>query len=251
MTGVWTVLDNLRKARPLVLFYHGVSESWDDELAVTPKAFEAQVRSALKRGYVAAPARELLHGSGKLLHVTFDDGLRNIRGAIAVLASLRVPATVFVCPDFADDGRPFNVGRLARLGAEHERATMDWDELRELVTLGVEVGSHTNSHPRLTELSDSELRDELRGSKERLEDELVRTCSFLAYPFGVQDARVRAAARAAGYTAAFGAPGAYEPFDPFALPRVALYRSDTPGRAALKMSRLVRLNEASRRLQRR
>lgn len=250
MPALWTASDNGRRLRPLVLFYHAVSESWHDELAVTPTAFEAQVRSALRRGYVASPAHDLLNGSGKLLHVTFDDGLRSIRGAIAVLASLRVPATVFVCPDYADDGRPFDVGRLALMGGEHERETMDWDELRELVGLGVEVGSHTNTHAHLTELSDTELRHELRGSKERLEDELVRPCAFLAYPFGEQDARVRAAARAAGYAAAFAAPGRYGPFDRFAFPRIALYRSDTPRRAALKMSRLGLLIASRRSLRR-
>jgi peptidoglycan/xylan/chitin deacetylase (PgdA/CDA1 family) len=233
-----TVSDNGRRFQPLILYYHGVSESWQDELAVRPAAFEAQVRSALRRGYMASPTHGLLDGSGKLLHITFDDGLRNIRCAIPVLMSLRVPATVFVCPDYADGGRPLDIGRLALVGAEHERETMDWNELRELVDLRVEIGSHTNSHARLTELADTELRHELRGSKERLEDELARPCAFLAYPFGAQDARVRAAARAAGYIAAFAAPGTYGSYDRFALPRVALYRSDTPRRAAIKMTRL-------------
>ena len=153
-----TASDNGRRFRPLVLFYHAVSESWDDELAVTPTAFESQVRSALRRGYVPASARDLLDGSKKLMHVTFDDGLCNIRGAISLLTSLRVPATVFVCPGYADDGRPFDVGRLAHLDSAEERETMKWEELRELSELGVEVGSHTTTHAHLTQLSDAELR---------------------------------------------------------------------------------------------
>ena len=76
---------------------------------------------------------------------------------------------------------------------------MTWDELRSVVDRGFEVGSHTASHPHLPELTDSELDDELRRSKERLEDELERPCHYLAYPFGEQSPRVRAAARAAGY----------------------------------------------------
>ena len=242
-------LDNGRRFRPLVLFYHAVSESWDDEMAVTPTAFESQVRLALRRGYVPSSAHELLNRSGKLLHVTFDDGLCSIRGAIELLVSLRVPATVFVCPGYADDGRPLDVGRLAFVGGEHERQTLDWNELRQLVGLGVEIGSHTNTHARLTQLTDAELRDELHGSKERLEDELARPCAFLSYPFGEQDARVRAAARAAGYAAAFAIPG-YGRFDRFAFPRVGLYRSDTPRRAALKMSRLGVLIASRRSLRR-
>lgn len=241
-----TARDNGRRFRPLVLFYHAVSESWDDELAVTPKAFESHVRSALRRGYVPASARDLLDGSKKLMHVTFDDGLCNIRGAISLLTSLRVPATVFVCPGYADDGRPFDVGRLAHLDSAEERETMKWEELRELSELGVEVGSHTTTHAHLTQLSDVELRRELSGSKERIEDELGRPCAFLAYPFGEHDPRVRAAAQAAGFAAAFAAPRGYGEFDRFALPRVALYRRDTRPRATLKMSQLGLLIAARR-----
>jgi peptidoglycan/xylan/chitin deacetylase (PgdA/CDA1 family) len=121
---------------------------------------------------------------------------------------------------------------------------MTWEELREVVAIGVDVGSHTVNHPRLTELSDAELRHELRDSKQRVEDELRRPCTLLVYPFGDQDARVRAAARDAGYSAAFAD---YQPFDVFAIPRVGLYRHDTRKRADFKLSRLGQLIATRRR----
>jgi peptidoglycan/xylan/chitin deacetylase (PgdA/CDA1 family) len=117
---------------------------------------------------------------------------------------------------------------------------MKWDELRSLVERGIEVGSHTVSHPHLPQLSDEELSAELRESKQRLEDELGRPCSVLAYPFGDCDDRVRAAAGLAGYEAAFGLPGDAAGSDPFDVFRVGVRNGDGARRIALKASPVVR-----------
>jgi peptidoglycan/xylan/chitin deacetylase (PgdA/CDA1 family) len=123
-------------------------------------------------------------------------------------------------------------------GFHEEAQTMSWEKLRESVTMGVDIGSHTVSHPHLTSLGDAELALELASSKRRLEDELARPCRFLAYPYGEHDRRVRAAARAAGYEGAF-ALGARDG-DRFAIPRIDFYRSDGPLRVALKTSGVYR-----------
>ena len=105
---------------------------------------------------------------------------------------------------------------------------------------GVEIGSHTVSHPRLTRLGDDELRAELLMSRERLEDELGRRCPFLAYPYGDEDSRVHRAAKAAGYDGAYALPGDEASPQPFALPRVGVYRKDAAWRFALKASPTMR-----------
>jgi peptidoglycan/xylan/chitin deacetylase (PgdA/CDA1 family) len=181
-----------------------------------------------------------------VLHVTFDDAYVNVSSVLPALASLRVPVTVFACPGFAEDGRPFLVPELRTRtdGFHSEVRTMSWDELRASVGIGVEIGSHTVSHPHLTRLSDVELERELGDSKQRLEDELAVPCRFLAYPYGEHDARVRGAARAAGYAGAFALRAADG--DPFAAPRVDLYRSDGRLRVALKTSAVYRPAQALR-----
>ncbi len=122
--------------------------------------------------------------------------------------------------------------------APDEFATLRWDDLRELAERGVEIGSHTISHPHLPRLGDAELTRELGESRARIEDELGSPCRYLAYPYGEQDARVRAAARRAGYDAAFAVPGRRSPVDPWALPRVDLYWRDRGLRARIKLSPL-------------
>lgn len=227
--------------RPLVLCYHAVSERWTDELATPAVTLERQLRWILRRGYRPVPAERILTGGSRIVHVTFDDAFKSIFTVLPALESLRLPTTVFACSCYAEDGRALDIPELHERGApaRDQLATMDWDALRALTDRGIEIGSHTVSHAHLPRLSDEELDRELRQSKERLEAELGRRCRFLAYPFGEDDARVRAAARTAGYEAAFTLRVPRGPVDPFAITRVGVYRRDRLARFAVK-SELLR-----------
>jgi peptidoglycan/xylan/chitin deacetylase (PgdA/CDA1 family) len=236
--------------RPLVLCYHAVSDGWEHQLSIGPAAFDRQLRALSRRGFRGVTADETLNGT-RGVHVTFDDAFRSVTNALPILERLSVPATVFACSAYADEGGPLAVPELAAEASAHpeELATMGWDELRGLVERGVEVGSHTVSHPHLPRLSDAEIEEELADSRARLEDGLGRPCRFLAYPFGEHDERVRAAARRVGYAAAFAlAATATGSDDPYALPRVDLYRKDTTLSTALKTSFLRRPAGALRRV---
>jgi peptidoglycan/xylan/chitin deacetylase (PgdA/CDA1 family) len=228
-----------QRFRPLVLCYHAVSDGWNHPLSVRRAALEGQVQHLLARRYRPVSAEELVAG-GRLFHVTFDDAFRSVRGVLPTLEELGVPVTIFVCPGYADGGQPLTVPELASEMQDHrdELETMDWDSLRELAARGVELGSHTVTHAHLTELSDRELAVELRASRERLESELLRPCRFVAYPYGEHDARVRVAARASGYQLGFALPGRTRPRDPFAVPRVGIWRKDGLLRSRLKTSAL-------------
>jgi peptidoglycan/xylan/chitin deacetylase (PgdA/CDA1 family) len=235
--------EKLRSQAPLgrlVLCYHAVTDSWPDPLAVSPAAFERQVRSLLRRGYRPVRAEEALVARSRVLHLTFDDAYRNLDSVLPVLERLHVPATIFACTEFAADGRPLTVPELAVRGAgyDEETATMDWDALRALAERGFDVGSHTASHAHLTRLSDRELDYELRSSRERIETELARPCRFIAYPYGENDERVRKSAQAAGYMAGYSLRSAGDPLDRYGLPRVAVYRGDGMLRFTIKTSPL-------------
>ena len=222
----------------LLLCYHSVSDRWDHELAVTERAFERHLRAMLRRRFRPVGADAAIAGRGRLFHVTFDDAYRDIAGALDVLERVGARATIFPATSFADVGRPLAVPELRDEVAAHpdRLATMDWDELRDLVARGFEIGSHTVSHPHLPRLTDAELETELLDARLRCEDELGTACRYLSYPYGEHDDRVRAAARRAGYTAAFALHGDGPRDDPFAVPRVDFYRSDSRVRAAVKTS---------------
>jgi peptidoglycan/xylan/chitin deacetylase (PgdA/CDA1 family) len=230
------------RLRPLVLCYHAVSDTWPHALAVGPAVLEAQLRRLLARGFRPIGAAETPAAGPKALHVTFDDAFTSVERAVPILERLGVRATVFACSGLAGDGKRLEVPELAEEAARHpdELFTMSWDELRALAERGIEIGSHTASHPHLPRLGDDELTRELRESREQLEEELRRPCPFLAYPFGDEDERVRQAARAAGYDGAFALRGRAGSADPYAIPRVGIWRKDSRIRVAAKTSMLGR-----------
>ena len=223
---------------PVVLCYHAVSARWEHRLAVPPHALERQLRLLLFRRFRGVRAADVVAGRGRLFHVTFDDAFASILDALPALERLRVPATVFACSELADGGRDFPVLTPPDEGetSATDVRTLDWEGLRELSDRGLEIGSHTASHPHLSQLADVELDRELRESRERVESELGRRCRFLAYPYGDHDVRVRTAARVAGYEAAFALPGRAAPYDRFGIPRSGIWRKDGTLRVLLKTS---------------
>jgi len=168
------------------------------------------------------------------VRATFDDAFRSAASVFPALERLSVPIQIFVCTGYARDGAPLTIPELA--GDDPvELATMTWDELRAHAERGVAIGSHGVSHAHLTRLSDEEVRSELADSREQIEHELGRGCTDLAYPYGEHDERVRRLARAAGYDRAYGLWERSD--DPYALPRLDLYRRHSPVRALLSMRR--------------
>lgn len=111
-------------------------------------------------------------------------------------------------------------------------APLQWCEVRELATHGVEFGAHTRTHPILSRLNDQEeLRDEIQGSKRRLEEELGATAVHFCYPNGrrvdIDESTLRLVKENGFHTAVttergvnFGRP------DPFLLKRLAVDPSD-------------------------
>ena len=60
---------------------------------------------------------------------------------------------------------------------------MTWGEVRELHGAGIAFGSHTVSHQQLTTLTVPEVEEEIRGSKETIEDRLGCPIESFSYPF--------------------------------------------------------------------
>ena len=232
-------------SRPVVLCYHAVSAEWPAQLAVTPERFEQQLRLLVRRGYRGATFAQAATDplARKTLAVTFDDGLRSVLDRAApVLRGLGLPATVFVPTDLVGSEGPMSWPGVERwLGGPYERelVPLGWDELRDLHAEGWEIASHTRTHARLIRLGDAELRDELEGSRARLEAELGEPCRTLAYPYGEADERVIEAARAAGYEAACGLPTSFEQASTLAWPRTGVWRGDGPFSFRLKVANPV------------
>jgi peptidoglycan/xylan/chitin deacetylase (PgdA/CDA1 family) len=90
---------------------------------------------------------------------------------------------------------------LAGGAAPEWAALMSWSELQQLAREH-EIGSHTMSHALLPGCSDSQLEEEVAGSRRVLEERLGAPVLTFCYPNGDHDRRSVAAVRRAGYRAA-------------------------------------------------
>lgn len=110
--------------------------------------------------------------------------------------------------------------------ARHSRFfTLDLQQTRALTAAGMSIGGHSLSHPILSQAPYDLARQEIAGSKRRLQGALEIPVWAMAYPFGdLSSAGVREMwmAQQAGYSCAFlnfgGGFGA--PFAPFGIQRV-------------------------------
>jgi peptidoglycan/xylan/chitin deacetylase (PgdA/CDA1 family) len=227
----------------LVLCYHAVSETWPAPLASTPAELRGQLSALVRRGYRGATFADAVAAAGRgdggrTLAVTFDDAYRSTRElAEPILRELGLVGTVFVPTAYADRPEPMRWPGIDQWsGGPHEAelACMTADDLRALAAGGWEIGSHTVSHPRLSQLAGAELDRELEQSRARVAELVGAPCRSLAYPYGDYDDAVVAAARRAGYAAACTLEVGRHGGDPLRWPRVGIYRGEPGWRVALK-----------------
>ena len=158
---------------------------------------------------------EMLSGKrkidGQYLHLSFDDGFRNIfTNAIPVLKRHNVPAIFFVPSRLMEANWATTKDYCKLVHMTGVTEMVRWDELQEMVNLGFEIGSHTRTHARFSDISKDAalMEDEITGSKHDLEDRLGKECKYIAWPFGEKsdaDALSLQMTQKAGYHACFSA----------------------------------------------
>jgi len=236
--------------RPLALVHHGVGDVTDAEdperLVVSPARLESQLRLLLRLGYRFVTAREALDRfpAGRLPRGTamlsFDDGWRDGLTVVApLLERLGIRASFYVCPGLWGTRHALVTGPAGAL--------LTRDEARELHERGMEVASHTLTHPDLRALDDAALATELRDSKAAVEEVTGAPCRTFAYPFGLFDARVRTAVASAGYELAL-AWQLRRGHDQLAVGRLPGPPRNGAGLLALKLAGLRVPERVSRRL---
>jgi peptidoglycan/xylan/chitin deacetylase (PgdA/CDA1 family) len=222
--------------RSVVLVYHGVNDvaAVDDprRLVVSPRHLAEHIRLLLRVGYRFVTADELASVPGMpppagTAALTFDDGFRDALDVVVpLLRGFGIAATFYVCPGWWGGMHPDVRGEAGRL--------LDEDDAAALVRAGMELGSHTLTHPDLRLLDDEHLAEELSASKAAIERLTGRPCRSCAYPYGLYDDRVERAAAQAGYELAFAwLPGSWRRF---AAPRLPGPPRHGAARLALKLA---------------
>ncbi len=239
-----------------ILCYHSVEPAWESPLAVTPTDFDRHCAwlSRRRRLLPLRDAVERVDGAGMLPRgtaaVTLDDGFEALHEhALPVILRYRVPATVFlVAQTLTASGRTVD---WVRTPPPWPLRTLSLDQVLEMQDAGVDFQSHSWAHFDLPELESQACVEDLRRSRELLEDLLKRSVRLLAYPRGLHDGKVRRAAEQAGYTHALALPEGPEKPSRYAIPRVGIYRGNTVGTLHVKAMRpYLRVRSATRWLHR-
>ena len=85
------------------------------------------------------------------------------------------------------------VSKLADV--EFASGPMSWNDYRNFAALGFEFASHTISHPYLSVLNDAAMQQELKGSRDEIQEQLGAKYTFsVECPFGTEDERAVQAA---------------------------------------------------------
>jgi peptidoglycan/xylan/chitin deacetylase (PgdA/CDA1 family)/GT2 family glycosyltransferase len=234
---------SLSTGRVVVLAYHAISDLKHDPVlsryGVPRERFAAHLDRLARRGWHFVDLDKLLSAlrgeeqlAKRALLVTFDDCYADLAEASALLAARGIPAVAF-----AVSGRIGGTNDWDRhLGASAVEL-LDGDGLRAIASRGIEIGSHSMSHPMLSKTGAGELDRELSGSADQLEALGLPRPRAFAYPHGDWTPGVVNAVSEAGYEAAFTVePGVVERgSDPDTLPRLEVLAGDTPFKLRVKV----------------
>jgi len=203
------------EASVIVLGYHqfvGAGESSKNPYVMKADVFDQEMKYLKDNGYHVIPLSDVVrfvkHEIGlppNSVAITIDDGYKSaIVHAAPILKKYGYPWTYFVYPEF--------------ITVTEGKGAASWADLAALQADGVDIESHSMTHPTLTshtqkfkgsrhtlsaEEYDEFLTNETTGSKELIEKKLGKPVSYFAYPYGAYNKQVEAKAIAAGYDGIF------------------------------------------------
>ncbi len=154
----------------VILYYHSVPA---EQRARFARQLDVLLRySRLIDATSAVELQNGIHYAG----ITFDDAFENfISCALPELSKRRIPSTMFVISKAL--GKAFGpVGSAEKV--------MSMEQLRALPADLVTIGSHTETHPYMPDLDESNARRELALSKASLEHILNREITTFSFPSG-------------------------------------------------------------------
>ena len=223
------------KGRPPVpiLGFHAVVPS-PGHLDVSPEQFAAQLDALAAAGFHTVSLGQVLDHleratplPARPIVLTFDDGTADAFTCVLPLLRARgMTATFFVVSSWLGADAASRRREPASDG-EVARPELTWPELRALRDAGMEIGSHSRTHPRLPELTDEAALEEMVSSKRELESGLGIPVLLFAYPYNALRARTGSLLQEAGYRAAVAGQD-HGGRSREALYRIGVYRETTP-----------------------
>jgi peptidoglycan/xylan/chitin deacetylase (PgdA/CDA1 family) len=226
-----------------VFIYHRFDEPRYPSTNISIEVFTSQLEYLKTEGYQVLPlsriAQMVREGEtlpDKAVGLCVDDAFESFaRRALPLLQKYGFPATLFVNTDA--------VGTADYL---------DWTQLRDVMSKGVEIGNHTASHAYYVEMEEGESRAEwqkrisadIESSKAALKKHLGVEPEIFAYTYGEYSPAVIELIKGAGFKAAFAQQSGvvYSGSDIWTLPRFPMggpYATMSGFLSKLKMTALA------------
>jgi len=185
---------------PILTYHKFCTGDSQDVYTIHITRFEQQMAYLKNNGYLVISIAQLLQCiennifPEKPVIITIDDGFKSVYSlAFPVLKEYGFPATLFLYTDFIGNGPN----------------QLSWQEIREMIDAGMEIGSHTLSHSNLLNMKKKEshmdylkrINQEILLSREILERNTGSLVQSFAYPYGVYSQEIKMLAKQAGYQA--------------------------------------------------
>lgn len=201
----------------MILLYHRVGTG-RSEIELSAEILDRHLEELAADDHVLTLEEAIVGDPRGGVVVTFDDGYRDFYDSVLpLLVKHHVPATLYLATGLVADA------------ARAPSGSLTWDHLRESVGTGlVTIGSHTHDHADLSHATEMVADDQMRRSKELIEDNLGTQCNHFAYPWAVGSATADSVARRLFRSVALDVwkTNRAGRIDPYRLGRVPILRSD-------------------------
>jgi peptidoglycan/xylan/chitin deacetylase (PgdA/CDA1 family) len=192
----------LNRRKVTILCYHSITASEElarhdpHKLRIPVHRFQEQL-DHLRNNYRVISLTDFLVAKRKnrrlpdySVVLMFDDGFQDFLTVAADhLVRWKLPATVFIITDRANNS--------SHSGGE---TYLSWPEVQQLAASGIQIGSHTCSHPRLLDLPFDELRRELAEAQRAILNHVNQGDVPLSYPYGQTSEVISELAQTLGYS---------------------------------------------------
>jgi peptidoglycan/xylan/chitin deacetylase (PgdA/CDA1 family) len=217
-----------------ILTYHGVSRAplkncVTIERFLSHLDFISQAFKIIRLSELVAHIQSNKEDGRNYIAITFDDAYQNFyHYAYPELKKRNISAALFVPAGLVGQYNSWDYDQKKNYPL---LKIMNWEELKDLDSSLIEIGSHGYTHRRMAFLKEDEIKTEVIQSKAVLESGLNRRIETFAYPYGELinlDHRTTKALKVSGYRFAlsthFGRK--HKPADLFSLSRISIWDND-------------------------
>lgn len=185
-----------------VLMYHRVTDGpvkgSKYNVFITKDNLKKHLHSLQSRGFETVTFGDFFRRKlpSKPVVLTFDDGYEdNFQNLLPLLKEFKMKAVVYALGD-----RKHKTNFWDTAHGEPEAPLLTGEQIKEMAESGlVEIGAHSLSHRKLTELPIVEMKREIGESKKKLEELTDGKVYSFAYPYGDLNQEVKEAVREAGF----------------------------------------------------